>query len=516
MQTKTKVIFFIIVFSLLLGTTTSGSFFYGDINMIDEGQFAAWANHMLHGKLLFRDIYITYGPLSVYPLFWLFQIFGASAFLVRLYLTIGGTLGIIASYLLMDEIKIKKWIVYFLLIVFLLIPVLNLREAVGLLALFLLLKSIKEKSGTLSLFAGIASLFSFIVSPDFGIFILIVACLHFLVSVTISSKLKKDLKIFVLFITGYFAVLVCFLLWALRSHWLKEYITGTIDIIVSISGINVPNGLNFPSPMGLLTNGNWSGLVKFLVGHEMLLYWSLCIYIAAIFYLVVKFIQNKTDKNIYSFLLITFFGILVYTILLTRHGSGHYFYTLPVNLIVSGYLFDKLIGIKKKTKVVYIFIFLIIIYLVRILYMNNPMIRKNLDPRTYLLPHQSNINRVGFLSISTKQEKKIAFFQKYISKNTSPKDYIFLFNDEPAIYMLVDRVNPTKFDLPFIGNLLEKRLDILRSLSIAKPKFIFIDNDTWPVDGISNKVRLPEVYEYIKKYYKFVEKSENVEVYSLQ
>ena len=127
-----------------------------------------------------------------------------------------------------------------------------------------------------------------------------------------------------------------------------------------------------------------------------------------------------------------------------------------------------------------------------------------------------NPDRVGFLNISDSQKRKIIFFQKFVDKNTKKQDYIFLFNDEPSIYMLVDRVNPTMFDLPFIGNTLSKRQDIVSSLRRNSPKYIFIDMDVWAIDGISNFRRLPEVYTYIGKNYSYVATIENVKILKLK
>ncbi len=516
MQKKIITILLIIFFSLLFGTSTSGNFFSGDINMIDEGQFSAWANHMIHGKYLFKDIYITYGPLSVYPLFWLFQIFGASAFLVRLYLTLGGTLGIIATFLLMQELKLKKWIITALLCVFLLIPAFNLRESVGLWALYFLVRSLRDKSIRTSFLTGVAVALSCLVSADFGLFVSFVSVVHYVVSCTVDLKTKENFKLFFSYLAGFLTILILFVLWAYSGNWLKDYIVGTVDIITSISGINVPNGVNFPTPIGVLSSGNWGGFVRFLVGHEMLLYWSICVYFAAVFYTVVKLVQKRIGAQDYAFALISLFGLLVYTILLTRHGSGHYFYTLPANLMVCGYFLNKLFDIKRKTITIYIFVLFLFLYIARILYLNNPMIRSSLNISSYFSSQFGSIDRVGMLNISPSQTRKIIFYQNFVSKNTTSSDYIFLFDDEPSIYMLVDRVNPTKFDLPFVGNRMEKRIDIIKDLTSKKPKYVFIDNDAWPVDGISNKVRLPEVYNFIKIHYSLMDIRENVEIYKLK
>ena len=517
MQKKVIAVLLIIVFSVVFGTSTPGSFFSGDINMIDEGQFSAWANHMSHGKLLFKDIYITYGPLSVYPLFLLFETFGASAFLVRLYLTLGGTLGILVSFFLMKELKLKKWITALLICMFLLIPVFNIRESVGLWGLYLLMRSHNRKSLKLTFLAGIIASVSFLVSPDFGTFLLIVAYFHFLVMAMTTSKLGNSIKPFGLFVLGSGIVILGFCLLAFSGNWLKEYIFGTYDIVTSISGINVPNGMNFPNPISAFLNDGLIGFIKFLPSHSMLLYWSLCVYFAAAFYISLNLIRRKIREQEYAFVLLFIFGILVYTILLTRHGAGHYFYTLPANLMICGYFLTKVFSIRgKKTVVVRIVVALILIYFVRILYLNNPMIRKAINPYTYMSQRSINPDRVGFLNISNSQKRKIIFFQKFVDKNTEKQDYIFLFNDEPSIYMLVDRVNPTMFDLPFIGNTLSKRQDIVSSLRRNSPKYIFIDMDVWAIDGISNFRRLPEVYTYIGKNYSYVATIENVKILKLK
>lgn len=80
---RINIFFEIIFFAILgffIGSAETLSPFYGNINVIDEGQFAAWANFMLHGKLMFKDMYIVYGPLYVYPLYLLFKFFSPSFF----------------------------------------------------------------------------------------------------------------------------------------------------------------------------------------------------------------------------------------------------------------------------------------------------------------------------------------------------------------------------------------------------------------------------------------------------
>ena len=513
---RRKIIFitFLVVVSLLIGTISSGNFFAGDINMIDEGQFASWVTNMLHGKLLFRDIYITYGPLYIYPLYFLFKIFGPSAFLVRFYLTIGGTLGIIASYFLMKILNLRRAVIAVLLIIFLLVPILNLREAAGLWAIYFLFLSHIQKSRNKSLIAGIISSLTFLISPDFGIFVYVLMIIHFLIQYNFRKNIKINIRLNLSLLVGVALPWVLFVAIAAQGRWLGSYMYVTADIITSISGINVPNGVNFPNPLVAL-NAGLIPFIKFLGSKEMLLYWSILIYLGSFFYLTVNFFLKKAKKEIYLLFLTSVIGIFVYSILLTRHGIDHYFYTLPLNLIVAGYFLGVALSSKRKKWVEYAIIGFILLFFLRILYANNPNIRTNLNPLTYLRSRAQNSDKVGFLRISNAQKEKIDFFQSFVLQNTTNRDYIFLFNDEPEIYMLVNRANPTNFDLPFIGNTLEKRIQMVKELKKNKPKFVFIDTDVWAVDGIPNTMRLPEVYGYILKNYKFIFEKENVRVYAL-
>jgi hypothetical protein len=50
----------LILLTVIFGLGSFGSAFSSTINYIDEGQFAAWVEQMLKGKLMYKDIYITY------------------------------------------------------------------------------------------------------------------------------------------------------------------------------------------------------------------------------------------------------------------------------------------------------------------------------------------------------------------------------------------------------------------------------------------------------------------------
>ena len=108
---------------------------------------------------------------------------------------------------------------------------------------------------------------------------------------------------------------------------------------------------------------------------------------------------------------------------------------------------------------------------------------------------------VGNIFISKQQSESIRLIQNFVDKNTSVKERIFFFSNEPAMYLFVNRLSPTRFDLPEVANTKEKRLEIVRALEKNKTKYIVEDTKAWSVDDINNRARLPEVVEYIQKNY---------------
>lgn len=501
--------------TLWIGTSPSGNFFHGDINMIDEGQFGAWANHMLHGKLMYKDMYIVYGPLYVYPLYILFKIFQPSAFLVRLYLLLGGTVGIIASYFLLLELKVKRLFRIAVLSVFILVPVLHLREGMALWTLFILIKANTYKSSLLYMASGVFSGLTFLISPDFGIFVLIMLLIHFL----FKYFAREENIIFdgiIPFLCGLVLLLgICFT-WFSLEGWFYDYLRVTLDVSTSLAGINVPNGQNFPNPLSLIQGGTVLTVTKILLSKDYLLYLNLLILFSSLFYIFIKIIKSELKGTAYNLFLITIFGFMVFAVLLTRNGIGHYYYSLPPILLIVSYMMNRLWELRKKSpKLNGLLLTLLSLFLLRIIYVNNPTVISMLTPSTYSTSNFSKSNRVGFLNISLLQKNKIESIGRFISKNTSRSDYVFFFNDEPMMYLLVDRLNPTNYDLPFAGNTIEKRYQMLNGLIKNKPKFIFIDKDVWAVDGIANTQRLPEVYTYIVQNYHIRTEISNVLIYSL-
>ena len=150
---KKRVIVYIVFFTFVLfwllvfGQLNGASGLRGDVNLIDEGQFGAWINHMLNGKKMYKDFFPPYGPLQVFPIYVLTKIFGPTYFIIRFYVTVLGVfLGLVASFITLKILKISNKIGWIVLFFFILYPGIHIRSWIVVLALALLVKYFNKNS----------------------------------------------------------------------------------------------------------------------------------------------------------------------------------------------------------------------------------------------------------------------------------------------------------------------------------------------------------------------------------
>lgn len=513
----------ILLFLVVVGSAFVISPFFGDINVIDEGQYAAWVNHMLHGKLPYRDIYIPYGPLLIYPPYLLSEIFGPSVVLIRfVVITVGAYFGVLVMRLFAKKIGFSGVMQAIFVILILFIPGVHIRQAIGLLTLLFLMQTFENRSWRFGLVTGGLLSISFLVSSEIGIAALVISIIYILYILASVDKIRSSLGVVLSVFSGAALIGALFTFVAMREGWFWAYLVTTHDALTSFSGMALPNGKNFPDPFALFPEQlTIITLIRFVAAREMLLYWELLFLIAGILYAAISFILKKSTEADGAVLLVSIYGLMLYTTLIGR--SGHHLMIFPILLLLGLFFSQKLFHILKKPKIQRIEKFvalsllgIMLLFLFRVLYIFHPHYPRFLSLPEMITAEKNNLARVGPVYISESQKGKIESIQSFVSRNTDTSDTVFFFSNEPVYYFLTDRVNPTRYDLPYMANTLDKRYEVLRDLTLIRPKYIFINTNAWAVDEVSNERRLPEVVRYIKRNYKKVATLDGIVVYGLQ
>jgi len=500
----------IIVFCalLVLMPLFVGSLFFvtpwiGDINVIDEGQLAAWANHMLLGEYMYKDIYITYGPFYVYPLYLIFKLFGPEVFYLRLFYSgVGAMFGVAAVVLFVQQFNLKRIVLYPLVALLFLVPGASIRQGVIFFTLWVLIKS-RNNSLAFSLFAGVSVAITFLITPEAGVITGLVAGVVYVGRLLIDEDIYSAVKAVFLFLLGVFSVGVLFAAWAVSEGWFYSYVSVTQDILSSFSGMNVPNGKGFPNPLSTIFSEISFSWAKYLLSKDMLLYYQFLLFVISFLYIFVRFISRKLNNHDYYLFLVTITGYIYYYSLVGR--SGNFFLALTPTLIILAYFANSILNSQSKNSITkYVqagLLILISLVILRILNIFTPSL-PNAQNLLRQFDTHNRIERVGPMVLSSDQSSYMSEVIEYVHVNTNESDSIFFLSNEPIFYLLTNRKNLTRYDLPYIAHTRAKRYELLQDFKLDPPKLVIYDILSWPVDEVDNKVRLPELMLYIKNNYK--------------
>ena len=192
--------------------------------------------------------------------------------------------------------------------------------------------------------------------------------------------------------------------------------------------------------------------------------------------------------------------------------SGHNLLFAHLVVICAGYFLSIIPPFNKiniTSRFVLVFLYLLVfLYIIRFLAIYRFSNFHIFAPQTV-----NNVPRVEPLPISSTQADDIIKLQKYANNNSKKTDSIFILNNLPGLYFLLDRVNSTSFDFTLLSITKDDRLKLIRQLQLNPPIFIIEDTTAWAVDGVTDKQRIPEVFDYVLKNYKVTDKINHFRIY---
>lgn len=481
----------------------------GDINLIDEGQYSAWVTNMLHGETMYKDFYLQYGPLMVYPYYFFAKVFGISFFSFRLWDVMQIGLSITIFVAILKFLKVKRIFLVFSVVTLLLVPGLNLRYLLGLTILFLCINFCIRQSKIYLIASGILLGAIFYASFEFASISLVLLLLLGILFMIFSAEFKEIIKSMIFFLISFFFSFLIFYLIFFKIGFVNLYFLSTLNFIKDLSGQNLPNGQGLLPVLG--ASMNISEYLRALVSRVSLFYISLVMLTISSAILIIRVSVTKKTKDLFV-LFASLYALLINFSIIGR--SGHYFSVFPFCLFVFLYLINSSYEYLKKinVKFFYIMLFLFGIYLVRHIL----IFRTDLFHSISLLTNVSQIEKVSPIRITKNQETDIKTIQDFVSRRVKKNEKIYILNNDPGLYFLVDRLNATRYDLPLLAETIGMRYEIVNQLKENHPIFIIEDKNAWAVDGVSDRQRMPEVFNYVIQNYKFKTNVGSYIIYSLK
>ncbi len=534
------------------------------IDMFHEGERLAPLNEMLHGGVVFRDIYVQHGLFQNAYLAWFgSKIFEPTLMGLRSMEQVLAPLGYVAIYLLGLQVFRGGIITAFLC--FLIVSGSNFsvspRHSLGLIAFAFVasylthhnrnglfadgiaqgenrysLISLLFASGWKLIVSGIFTSLAFWYSTEVGLYTLGAISVFLLIY---SLQKSIDLRIRPLPFIGYvIGLLVGFL--PVAIYFLSH---GALDDLIWNTYIQCKYqlatwGLRFPSlstTLAIISEDSWK---TFFLSEKFRWYLPICVYTITGVYLTYRRLSGRSvfDEVSLKLLLLLLGGIAFFRTALGRSDGGHLTYgstflwliiLFPFDRGISN-IFDTFFNGKREGRILSRLSLLtdssrwrrvikpICLLMIPIIVcgwyigeVHNPL-------RTFKGRYQSVINnpydrslaleelkRAGRVDIPDNQVDQIQQVVAYIQENSEPDEKIFDFSSQGAYYFFANRPSVTRFHMVSYASTPGMQNEVVSALERDQTRLVIFKTGGWfdNVDGIPVEERHPIIAAYLEENY---------------
>lgn len=463
---KRKEIWFIILvpflFFLLRLPSLIEPYWYGD-----EGVYEIIGRALNNGRILYSQIWDNKPPL----LYLIYAIANADQFTVRFLSLVSGVVSAVLFYYLSNKLfrsyKISAIITVFYIFLFA-TPILegNIANAenfmlLPIIASGLLVYRISEikkiTHAYLALFSaglllGIAFLLKIVAIFDFAAFFIFLTCLSgrqaFIFGAE-NKRLYKDLlKKLGAYILGFLIPVVFTVLYFIIQGSVADFVQAT-----------------FFSNIGYVGYKN-----SFIISQGFLLLKLLALFAAT----ALVFWKRKSIPQSVMFIFIWFFFSFFNAFFSGRSWNHYLLVLLPSTVLLFGLLFERE---AKKLRIVILVLLLIMMYSVNVLF--------KLSPRTIGKALQYYQNFALFITNNRSIREYQEFFDRrvprdyeiarFIANNTKPNEVIFIWGNNPQIYVLSNTLPPGKYTVEYHISQSSKAIrETAYDLRRTKPRYFII------------------------------------------
>ena len=534
------------------------------IDMFHEGERLAPLNEMLHGGVVFRDIYVQHGLFQNAYLAWFgSKVFEPTLMGVRSMEQVLVPLGYIAMYLL--GLHVFRGGILTAFICFLIVSGSNFfvssRHGLGLIA-FAFVASYLTHHNRKGLFAdGMAqgenrySLISLLFSSGWKLVVSgIFTSLAFWYSTEVGLYTLGAISVFLIIYSSQKSIefrirplpLICYVIGLLVGflpvaiYFLSH---GALDDLIWNTYIQCKYqlatwGLRFPTLTTTLAIISDEGWKPFFLSEKFRWYLPICVYAITGVYLTYRRLSGRSvfDEVSLKLLLLLLGGIAFFRTALGRSDGGHLTYGSTFLWLIILFPFDRCIsnifnsffngtredGILSRLssfadrsrwrRVIRPICILLIPLVVCGWYIgeiHNPI-------STFKGRYQNVINnpfdrslaseeleRAGRVDIPDDQVKKIQQVVEYIQANTEPNERIFDFSSQGAYYFFANRPSVTRFHMVSYASTPGMQREVVSVLERDQTRLVIFKTGGWfdHVDGIPVEERHPIIAQYLEENY---------------
>jgi len=426
-------------------------YYWSNLDSVEEGFWLGWLYRLLNGQHLYNDVLVYHPPLIIWGLKFFVTVFGTTIANVKLFFHLLQIFSYCIFYIVIKNvITNKNGRVIIMLMIMSLSPNLvknnvEIRVAMGLLAILPIMFYLKKKDMKLLFLSGILSGLSLFTSVEVGA-VALVSILIFLFLIVKEYKIIS--KIFV-YLSG-FGIITSIILLILYS---QGALGGMLEQLSFYTKVFSQGYFNMAAPRSdLLPLLDWRQIDNFWGSTGWWWQFGEASIVLSLFLSLKRYFGLKEGKNYMidgAMIILSLFGLLMFRTALGRSDLYHLLFPLFISLILLGYLIE--IYFKKST---YVFLFTLILFSTSL---NRDTFNKHfiygqveklqsygIIPGTYKM---FNSPKYGLAVDQGENTLDTDNLLNYLSE-TDPNQKIFAYPWMPEIYFLSNRQNATSDDTP--------------------------------------------------------------------
>ncbi|MBI5376454.1 MAG: hypothetical protein HZA77_13555 [Candidatus Schekmanbacteria bacterium] len=542
---KLTIVELLIAFLILLSTTYYSNFFYSNwfnhyTFFSEEGQHLSYVNNMFHGKNLYSDTYVIYGPLMEYPIYLMMKLFQKDIIVARYYTYFLDLFAFLIIYAFLRRLLNKSMTaiagtVLFVAFYFPVFPAPNgsiMRVISGLLPILIISLYEEERKKYFVFFSGISAGAAFLFSQEIGLSssIALMSIIAYIAFVN-KTQIKDFIELTCIFASGIIILCLPFFTLLLYNGSLTDYLVQTVSYpyYVTLGLGNLPSPSFKEAISSFISNSGRNELFNLLTVSSF--YWLFIIYLLFLTLIVLNYFTSPKRGGVALGGGTVVYGIIILRGALSRSGIDRNYLLLPPAIIISIYLIEKIFfsffteNKKRGIAIIEIAFSLLLIggivsygmiparwcisTFAKSIY--SKVAQGSMTIKSYDM-QKLGVNGAQNLSIPEREAKRIKNVINYVKPKLKDGDSIFVFPNDATFYFLLDYPMPARFGVLHDAATASLKRQVLDDLKQSKPRFIINTEKIWQVDRIPEELEFSEIKSYIDLNFNTVFETDGIKV----
>ena len=546
-----------VVLALLTVLITFQPFFiHGEINIFETGLYLPGIQAVLNGGIPFRDVFHLRGPFEIYMPAFLMKIFGAHINVLYSYFYVGSVLCLVLCVFLAKELLKTRGMLY------LFVPVLiartfprvaftiwgGMRYAFGLMALWFIIRFLKQDKQRYVFLAGIATSLGMFTSIEMGAY----PFLGFMVALFFSMIFKVQqrrviARSLLIYLGGMLVIIVPYVLYLAMHQAMRPYLDSVLTIVMNMQKVIDPHTVsiyprNFPEAFQAMINPVHTNFKHMTPSY---------LYVLVAIYIFYKAFKNSLTKLDLFIICLGVYGFVMYNTGFRGIWAAQFEMALqPEKILLFLFLeFVLLILLRQKSdvlrnvssetlkikrekwKVCVFNVFCWVLILSSIGYsigrFNHRFfvfnfIRSKMTGKEvkHLRPYGEDktraltIPRASGIVVPAEQADELESVYAFVQKNIGKDDIVLTYPEMGAYNFFIDRKFFGRFPISTFTWFNDRWFDeYMSQLNVNKPRYVLLEkniSDYWKFEYLSkepNRIKFSAMMDFIKYNYHVIDET---------